>query len=107
GATFAAILVVPLGVAIMNQTALSPLDKVFDRWRGPESGAVQQPAEPRLSDNVMAESMPMPTGVPYTTSRQVDMGMILSQGQPGDRFADFDEARVQIVAENPVSTFSI
>src|SRR5690606_27630965 len=38
GATFAAILVVPLGVAIMNQTALSPLDKVFDRWRGPESG---------------------------------------------------------------------
>lgn len=129
GATFAAILVLPLGIALMNQTSLSPLDQLFER-SGQGSAEqrsaqveVQQGAAPaeissemEMADSLPAEPVPTPVApAPMTTQRLSpiaapsgvqDFGNLIA-GQAGDQFTAFDEGGVQIVADNPVSTFSI
>lgn len=129
GAIFAAIVVLPLGIALMNQTSLSPLDQLFERPGQGNAGQqsvqveVQQGAAPaemssemEMADSLLAEPAPMPVApAPMTTQRlstvaapssAQDFGNMLAGGA-GDRFAAFDEGGVQIVADNPVSTFSI
>jgi Ca-activated chloride channel family protein len=129
GATFAALLVLPIGVAMMNQTALTPLDQLFDRpeqeitgreqaqVEAPQEAApVEVPADMEMADSMVAEPAPMPTvaPVPMMTQRLPTIAPsgfqdfeAVAGGAAGDRFTAFDEGGVQIVADNPVSTFSI
>lgn len=129
GATFAALLVLPLGVAMMNQTALTPLDRLFERpgqgSAGRETVKVDAPQEAaevetlvdrEQADVVAAEPAPAPmaTPAPAMTQRLSTIaptaggafGNLVEAGG-SDRFAAFAEGGVQIVADNPVSTFSI
>jgi|TARA_A100001391_G_scaffold51156_2_gene31173 Ca-activated chloride channel family protein len=129
GATFAALLVLPLGIAMMNQTALTPLDQLFEQpeqdiaardrveAEAPqETAAVEMPADMDLSDAPVAEPAPMPSAAPAPVMTQrlsniassgVQNFESVAGGEAGDRFAAFEEGGVQIVADNPVSTFSI
>jgi Ca-activated chloride channel homolog len=129
GATFAALLVLPLGIAMMNQTALTPLDQLFEQpeqdiaardrveAEAPqETAAVEMPADMDLSDALAAEPAPMPSAAPAPVMTQrlsniassgVQNFESVAGGEAGDRFAAFEEGGVQIVADNPVSTFSI
>ncbi|RDE08233.1 vWA domain-containing protein [Pelagibacterium lacus] len=96
GATFAALLILPLGVLYMNNTALTP----------PDFGPVAQQPAP-AAPVPMAESML----VDAATQR---IGVIPMRTQEygtmpagGDRFTAFDDNGVMLVADDPVSTFSI
>ncbi|WP_417584429.1 vWA domain-containing protein [Pelagibacterium sp.] len=127
GATFAALLVLPLGVAMMNQTALSPLDSLrgqpqnspadreMAQAEAPEPAAsLESASEMDLSDTYVAEPMPSPAPAPVMAQRQFDSVAPSAQGSgistlnaAGDQFTAFDEGGVQIVADTPVSTFSV
>ncbi|SEA35395.1 vWA domain-containing protein [Pelagibacterium halotolerans] len=129
GATFAALLVLPLGVAMMNQTALTPLDQLFESPRQDSAGRervqadapqevaeVEALADRERADVAAAEPAPIPMAAPapemtqrLSTAAPMGGGAL---GNPvdaggGDRFAAFEEGGVQIVADNPVATFSI
>ena len=125
GATVAALLVLPLGVALMNQTTLSPLETVVQQ---PATREIQtERAEPtqsqELADAASVASPPAPAPMPTMVPAPAPMATRQSAGvpmmesfigvgaagmeMPADRFAAFEEGGVQIVAENPVSTFSI
>ncbi|MAN76080.1 MAG: hypothetical protein CML24_02480 [Rhizobiales bacterium] len=129
GATFAALLVLPLGVAMMNRTPLTPLDQLFGRPEQESAGRERVQAEApqaetsagvssdmEMADTMIAEPAPMPAAAPAPGMTQRLSNVMPSgaqefggaaSGVSGDRFTAFDEGGVQIVADNPVSTFSI
>lgn len=149
GATFAAILIVPLGWHFMNQTALTPPDRTvwqqpaekdFEIAESPSIGTageeaaitersempVSEPAMPPVPSTVSQPAAPAPQGGAVLNSGEMQSEQSAAPGMsagfaslrsgivrrpemaiPGDRFAAFEEAGVQIVAENPVSTFSV
>ena len=109
GATVAALLVLPLGVALMNQTALSPLETVVQQ---PATGEMEMADAAGAAPPPMAEPMPAPMATMSRTAAAPMMESFVGVGaagmeMAGDRFSAFEEGGVQIVAENPVSTFSI
>lgn len=128
GATFAAILVVPMGWYFLNQTALTPVDlslppiesaqKADDAVTEMEVAEVplreaQRPVPaPQITpipmqDSVMAERslttsyVPAPVAVGAAPLSPYDMGL------GGDRFTAFEVGGVKLTANEPVSTFSI
>ncbi|WMT92451.1 VWA domain-containing protein [Pelagibacterium sp. H642] len=128
-AGLAAIAVLPLGVAMMNQTALSPIDQLWER--ADSSASVEAQPAAREADQVAetpaaaeAESLmessdaaiapaPMPApaiapAAPAMVQRQMsELPAVLAEPEQGDRFAGFEEGGVHTVRETPVSTFSI
>lgn len=133
GATFAAILVLPMGWYFLNQTALTPVElslppvetaqKAEDAAAETEVAeiAVREPQQPvavpqpapvpaPMQDMAMYEQsmntsyVPAPMAVGAAARSQYDMGL----AHPGgDRFAAFEEGGVKLTADEPVSTFSI
>ncbi len=141
GAGLAALLVLPLGVAFLSQTALTPPNISFapepGRMEVAENQSVQtevaeerSAASSQLADTEMAESdmagsnvtmsapMPAPSPEPMASLDAAPAGgfapALVREQQalgyeqtPGDKFTAFEQGSVQVVAQNPVSTFSI
>lgn len=132
GATFAAILVVPMGWYFLNQTALTPVDLAAPNTAQVEAAdnavdsrlelevanaepvqtapgrvatpPAMQPAMPMSEMSAPYAGAPMPSPSVVAASRApYGMGMASS----GDQFASFEEGGVKLVADEPVSTFSI
>lgn len=99
-----ALVIVPLGIALLGYTALTRAPDFIENK--PISKTAPHPAEPTVEEEGFSVLPPAPTG----TSRISD-GSFRARGmfqQPvGDRFTDFDANGIHVVAENPVSTFSI
>lgn len=117
GTAAVALLVLPLGWQLYSSTALTP--GFTQPAQMAESKAVAAPeavmAEPALVDAAAPpppSPMAAPTGIApkmMTRSAGQDMELSLSQSiEPsGDSFTSFDEQRLTIAADEPVSTFSI
>lgn len=134
GATFAAVLVVPLGWHFLNQTALTPVDfpvpPVFVEEKTIEVAAQPEPAQPRNEAEALREQesfavadhapmaeiapAPAPSPMPMATRQSVQTmsvgaqpGALYNAVPAGDTFATFEEGGVKFTAQEPVSTFSI
>lgn len=99
-----ALVIVPLGIALLGYTALTRAPDFIESQ--PISKTAPHPAEPTVEAEGPSVLPPAPTG----TSRISD-GSFRERGtfqQPeGDKFTDFNANGIHVVAENPVSTFSI
>lgn len=103
---YGALVVVPLGIALLSYSTLKP---------GPAS--VETPptlvhAPPPSKPTVEAEGLNALAPAPTGTSRMVDATVSIRERMIGspvsrDTFGKFNANGVQLVAENPVSTFSI
>ncbi|MBS3847304.1 VWA domain-containing protein [Devosia sp. BSSL-BM10] len=136
GTAAIALLVLPLGYQLYSSTSLTPSAPAAQRNVAPlapseikEALAVAEPA-PVLSDQLMstadapqpaAASKAAPMGqiarntVPMVMAESDAIGgampapsLAMAPADPsGDVFSDFDEQRLQVVADAPVSTFSV
>lgn len=99
-----ALVIVPLGIALIGYTALTRAPDFIESQ--PISKTAPHPAEPTVEAHGSPVLPPAPTG----TSRISD-GSFRAHGmfqQPvGDKFTDFDVNGIHAVADRPVSTFSI
>lgn len=131
GATFAAILVVPMGWYFLNQTALTPVDLAvpssdqIEVAEKPEDQPITKMevavAETRdvARPTVQTLAAPQPASppmyelaAPQPAASPIPMGsMSVAARAPymvgGDQFAAFEEGGVKFTANEPVSTFSI
>lgn len=126
GATFAAILVVPMGWYFMNQTALTPVDlslptppPIEKAQEAPVAEMEVADARTRQAEQLGAAPQPAPAPVPMRDMAfeqqavspalaRAPMGSAVYSPYPGgDRFTAFDEGGVKFTANEPVSTFSI
>ncbi|MGQ4274413.1 vWA domain-containing protein [Terrihabitans sp. B22-R8] len=99
-----AVVVVPLGIALLGYTALTQPPAAVETSLFVESAP--PPADHTADAQNRAAPLPAPTG----TSRIADSSFrerMIAHPSAGDKFAAFDANGVQVVAENPVSTFSI
>lgn len=128
GTAAIAILVLPLGWQLYSSTALPPAwehrsespqvaggsqtysESILSESRAKTANELVM-AEPRLVDVAPPPPSPMsaPTGAITTTMRSVSADQLAptSYKMSGDTFTSFDEQRLRIAAEEPVSTFSL
>lgn len=126
-----ALLLLPLGVQLYNSTALTPAvvaPQPAATAPAPEPVApqraemAQSPVEAEsAADSVMMEAMPVPQAdrameslvapapAPkmMAPSASAAMAPLAVTENSGDSFASFDEQRLRVAAEEPVSTFSL
>lgn len=120
GTAAIAILVLPLGWQLYSSTALPPAWEHRSESPPVAGGSQTNPdsesraktanelvmAEPRLVDAAPPPPSPSPM---MTTMRTVSADQLapISYEMSGDTFTSFDEQRLKIAAEEPVSTFSL
>src|SRR5690606_5324734 len=122
GAGLAALVILPMSVALLNQTALTPVR--FETSVAEKADeAAPRPAESQDGNaallNAPVPNPPIPASVPNAVAPQMEMltRSVAPSVMPspafdmmaggGDRFASFEEGGVLRVADAPVSTFSV
>jgi len=126
-ATVTALLIVPLGWQLMNNTALIPMEApklpnvVVDDSIIEESAVADAVVTaPQTVTGIIAPqselAMEAPVSAPSATRKVAvqEMRVVSSSSEGGlgfaengDQFAEFEDARASLTAEKPVSTFSI
>ncbi|MDV3253135.1 von Willebrand factor type A domain-containing protein [Devosia sp. BK] len=135
GTAAIALLVLPLGWQLYSSTALSPTQSVSRPAPAPQPVEEAEPApvdtrseapavttmpvapEPMLESEAAPSMMRMPSAVPPPPAAPITLAQDsamspayvgTSATEPtGDEFTSFDEQRLKIAAEEPVSTFSL
>ncbi len=102
---------VPLGGALLAYTFLTPPGAQIVSQKSVEQGATPEPAlvDPTME---MAPPAPAPSHPPMFMTRSAgvvarERGVLVQPVQRGDRFAEFKANGIKMVAEEPVSTFSV